>query len=161
MILIALGANLPSRYGTPAETIAQAYAALETRGLKILKKSRLWLTAPVPVSDQPWFHNSVIEIDTILKPADLLLLLHKIEEEFGRVRVVRNEARILDLDLISYHDGIIVDPELQIPHPRLHERGFVLFPLQDIAPDWQHPVSNNSIADMIAALPDGQTARPE
>ncbi len=160
MIVIALGANLPSRFGTPAETIQAAVAALEADGIKVLQASRIWLTAPVPVSDQPWYHNAVVTVETALDAFALLSALHKIETEFGRVRYERNEPRVLDLDLIAYNDEVIERPSLIVPHPRMHERAFVLLPMQDIAPAWTHPITGKNLAGLIALIPSGQRARP-
>lgn len=160
MIYIALGANLPSRFGTPSETLAKACAVLSDRGLRILDQSRIWLTAPVPVSDQPWYHNSVISVETDLSPRDLLNLLLSVEHEFGRVRIMQNEARVLDLDIISYDDLIVSEDSLIIPHPRMHQRGFVLYPLRDITNNWVHPLLNHSIDDLVANLPSDQVAKP-
>lgn len=160
MILIALGANLPSKYGTPRDTLREALKAMEYAGLKPVSVSRLWLTAPVPVSDQPWYHNAVAAIETDLPPLELLAVLQKIENEFGRVRDVRNEPRVLDLDLLAYDDQILDVPGLSLPHPRMHERAFVLLPLRDIAPDWQHPMRYDTLSDLIDAIPDDQKAEP-
>ncbi|HEY8191097.1 MAG TPA: 2-amino-4-hydroxy-6-hydroxymethyldihydropteridine diphosphokinase [Alphaproteobacteria bacterium] len=159
MILVALGANLPGPHGGPLETLAAAKTAMAERDLPILKASRTWLTAPVPVSDQPWYHNEVVQVDTNLTPLALLETLHDIEKEFGRARSERNAARVLDLDLLAYHDEIVDRPELIVPHPRLHSRAFVLLPLQEITPDWIHPVTGVSLAVLIAALPPGQEAK--
>lgn len=158
-ILVALGANLPSRFGLPRETIEAAYRRLEERGIGIAARSRLWLTEPVPVSDQPWFHNAVCRVETRLSPRLLLTLLHEVEAEFGRRRGVVNAARSLDLDLLAY-GGMIIEPEqgVTLPHRRLAERAFVLLPLRDVAPDWRHPVSGKGIETMIAELPAGQKA---
>ena len=160
MILIGLGANLPSRYGTPPETLAAAIRALEVLGISVIASSRIWLTTPVPISDQPWYHNAVISIETALSPTALLKALQSVEENFGRVRDIRNEPRVIDLDLLTYHDKILNQDDLIVPHPRLHERGFVLLPIQDIAPDWQHPVTRASLSDLIKTLPPEQFARP-
>ena len=160
MILIGLGANLPSHFGPPPATLAAAIAALAEYGLTVAAKSRIWLTAPVPISDQPWYHNAVIAIETTLPPLELLKTLQTIENEFGRVRLVRNEPRVIDLDLLAYDDVILEDPTLTIPHPRMHQRNFVLLPIKDIAPDWTHPSLNLSLKDMIAALPKDQDAKP-
>lgn len=160
MIIIAIGANLPSRFGTPAETIQAAIEAMNDEDILTLKSSKIWLTAPVPVSDQPWYHNAVIEVKTDLDAFGLLSLLHKIEANFGRVRYERNEPRVLDLDLVAYHDQIIDRPSLIVPHPRMHERAFVLLPLQDIAPDWKHPITNKTLSEMISPIPADQMARP-
>jgi 2-amino-4-hydroxy-6-hydroxymethyldihydropteridine diphosphokinase len=157
MILIGLGANLESpRHGPPAATLEAALVALADAGMKIAARSRWWRSAPVPVSDQPWFVNGVARVETTLDPVRLLALLHEVEADFGRVRSVPNAPRVLDLDLLD-HDGLVRgDGRLVLPHPRMHERAFVLLPLGDIAPDWRHPVSGLSLADLIAALPPGQ-----
>jgi len=160
LILIALGANLSGPHGGPSETIAAAHEALSTRNMGIMTSSRIWLTAPVPISDQPWYHNQVIQIETKLTPLALLETLQNIEKEFGRERAKRNEARVLDLDLIAYNDEILDRPELIIPHPRMHERAFVLLPLHEIAPDWVHPVLKTPLSALITALPAGQEAKP-
>jgi 2-amino-4-hydroxy-6-hydroxymethyldihydropteridine diphosphokinase len=160
MIFIALGANLPSTYGDPFATLFAAKQAIESRDIKIIHHSRIWLTAPVPISDQPWFHNAVISVETNLSAYDLLMALHDIEHQFGRVRIELNEARFLDLDLIAYHDEIIQDNNFVVPHPRAHERAFVLLPLNDIAPEWVHPSSQQQIDELIKLLPNDQLAYP-
>ncbi len=164
MILIGLGANLDSKYGTPRETLAAAKATLTERGLKILKSSRTWLTAPVPVSNQPWYHNEVIEVHTQLQPEALLAVLQGVETGFGRVRGEKKAPRTLDLDLLIYHDTVIkseeTSSELIVPHPEMHRRAFVLLPMADIVPEWTHPVSGQSLMNLIRALPDEQEAKP-
>lgn len=159
MILIGLGANLPSQYGTPRATCEAALAALDKAGVKVLRRSRWYKTAPVPVSDQPWYVNGVAAVESDLAPAALLALLHDVEQDFGRVRSERNAARVIDLDLLVHGDEIVDDGSLVIPHPRLAERAFVLLPLAEIAPDWVHPVTGKAVADMLAELPAGQQAQ--
>ncbi len=154
MIGIALGANLPSRFGEPVGTLQAAKAALLERGVAVTNESRTYLTEPVPKSDDPWYHNEVVAVETVLGPEDLLAMLHAIEAEFGRVRTVKNAPRLLDLDLISYHDVIVESEVVTVPHPRMHTRAFVLYPLQEIAPTWVHPVSQTPVSDLIAALPE-------
>ena len=156
MILIALGANLPSKYGEPEETLKAALRALEARGVDVVRQSSVWLTAPVPVSDQPWYRNAVICVKTSLEPFELLELLHEVEAEFGRVRAAKNEARALDLDLLAYDDLIINENGFTVPHSRMSERAFVLKPLQEVAPGWKHPVSGRLIEDLITDLPENQ-----
>lgn len=157
MILIAFGANLPSRYGDPAQTLKAAEEELRRRGVDILASSRIWKSAPVPFDDaQPWYYNAVISVETDLSPHELLALLLGIEQDFGRERSLKNAARILDLDLIAYHDKILNEPDLTLPHPRMSERAFVLRPLEDIAPAWVHPVSNKGLFDLILGLPTDQ-----
>ena len=161
MILIALGANLPSRYGSSANTIAAAQSKLEELGVKIQRRSRIWLSAPVPASDQPWYHNAVVAVQTELKPDGLMAVLHAVEQDFGRIRTgERNEARLLDLDIIAYKALQMDEEGLVLPHPRLHERAFVLMPLLDIDPDWCHPTLNMSVQEMIESLPADQKAEP-
>lgn len=162
MILIALGANLTSQHGTPQKTLVAAKIALEKRGIRIIGQSRTWLTAPVPFDpDQDWFHNEVAQVETDLPARDLLETMLAIEKEFGRVRTQKNASRILDLDLIAYNDEIIKEGDtLIVPHPRMHERLFVLKPLEDISKKWNHPITGQNVADMIHDLPDGQEAKP-
>ena len=162
MILIALGANLPSSYGSPAQTIEAAKRAIEGRGISLVKAARIWLTAPVPYDpDQDWYHNSVVAVDTDLPPQDLLQTLLDIELEFGRVRTVKNAPRLLDLDIVAYNDYLIEEGDnLIVPHPRMHERLFVLKPLEDIDKNWIHPRTKQRLADMITACPEDQEAKP-
>lgn len=160
-ILIALGANLPSSHGSPRQTCDAVLPELERRGIRVLSRSRWFESAPVPVSEQPWFINGVIAVETRLAPTRLLAVLHEIERLFGRARREINAARMIDLDLICYGDMVSDGPEPPIlPHPRLRDRAFVLLPLADIAPDWRHPATRDRVADMIDALPAGHSIRP-
>ncbi|MCZ4280186.1 2-amino-4-hydroxy-6-hydroxymethyldihydropteridine diphosphokinase [Kiloniella laminariae] len=158
MIIIALGANLDSpQYGLPLQTCLSALSRLEELGLEISKTSRWLKTAPVPVSDQPWYVNGVVEIKTDLSPEELLALLHRVEEEFGRVRSIVNAPRVIDLDLIAYNDFVSRPGDhLVVPHPRMHERAFVLLPLLDLDPDWQHPLLKKTARELSQALPADQ-----
>lgn len=156
MILIGLGANLDGKYGSAAECLNAAPALFAAKNVDVVAMSSLWKSAPVPVSDQPWYHNAVCAVETALLPHDLLMVLSEIENETGRVRHKQNEARVLDLDLLAYHNEIIESDILLCPHPRLHERAFVLRPLQEVAPDWGHPVSGQLVEDMIKVMPEGQ-----
>lgn len=111
----------------------------------------------MPPSGQPWFVNGVARVDTSLNPAELLARLHEIEFQFGRRRIVRNESRVLDLDLLAYdRERLVEESGLALPHPRIAERAFVLYPLVEIAPEWQHPVSGDTAAEMLRCLPEGQ-----
>lgn len=159
MIFIGIGSNLASGASTPAETCRLALERLQQRGVQLAACSRFYESAPVPLSDQPWYVNAVARIETSLDPAQLLALLHQLEAENGRVRRVVNEARTLDMDLIDYN-GVWQSGPPVLPHPRADVRAFVLLPLRDVAPEWRHPVSGIPIDDLIAALPGGQLIRP-
>ena len=160
-VYIGLGANLPSsEHGTPKETLEAATRMLEAHGLVVVARSPLYESEPVPVSDQPWYLNAVIEVATDRSAAEVLALLHSVENAFGRVRSIRNEARVLDLDLLDHRGMVRQGPESPLlPHPRLVDRAFVLLPLRDIAPDWRHPVSGRKVAELLESLPEGQRIR--
>jgi 2-amino-4-hydroxy-6-hydroxymethyldihydropteridine diphosphokinase len=160
-IYIGLGANLPSpEHGTPRATLDAAMRALELRGLAIVARSAVYESEPVPVSDQSWYLNAVIEVATDLSAPEVLAMLHSVENAFGRVRGLRNEARVLDLDLLDHRGEVQEGPDSPLlPHPRLTDRAFVLLPLRDIAPAWRHPVSGRTIAELLESLPEGQRIR--
>ncbi len=162
MILVGLGGNLPSpRYGPPRATLEAALARMEAQGIRVLRRSRFYRTAPVPASDQPWFVNAVAAVETGLAPDALLAALLGIEAEFGRVRTVPNAPRVLDLDLLAYHEVVSAPGAVpELPHPRLAARAFVLLPLAEIVPDWRHPASGKDVATLIRALPPEQAAAP-
>jgi 2-amino-4-hydroxy-6-hydroxymethyldihydropteridine diphosphokinase len=160
MILVGIGSNLAGQgYDTPLATAMAALEALPTIGVQVSAASSWYLSEPVPVSDQPWFANAVVALACPLAPELLLARLLELETRFGRTRNVRNAARTLDLDLLD-HDGVLRDtPALTLPHPRLHERRFVLAPLCDIAPEWRHPRLGLTAIELLARLPPGQPAR--
>ena len=160
-IYIALGANLPSDHGAPEATLEAALAAIRAAGVTIEARSPWYASAPVPRSEQPDYVNGVARVCTQLGPAELLALLHRIEDAFGRVRRYRNESRVVDLDLIDY-GGVVAGSHgggPVLPHPRAHLRGFVLLPLRDVSPDWCHPVSGRSIDALIGDLSDPDDVR--
>lgn len=160
-ILIAIGANLPSpEFGPPKATCEAALQELARRGLRIVRRSRWFETAPIPVSDQPWYVNGVASVATDRSPEALLALLHEVERRFGRERRDLNAARILDLDIVAYGDLVRTDPPPVLPHPRMHERAFVLMPLADVAPEWRHPADGRSLSELLRALPPDQLIRP-
>ena len=158
-IYIGLGANLPhAKYGPPRQTLEAALSELGRRGVKILRVSPWFRTAPVPASDQPWYVNAVAEIGSSW-PADRLLAeLHAVEDLFGRVRSLPNAARLIDLDLLDFKGEISpAGPgKATLPHPRMVERAFVLRPLAELNPAWRHPVTGAQISDLVKSLPADQ-----
>jgi len=162
-ILIGVGANLPStRTGTPVQTVEAALIALDAHpNVRVRRRSRWFESAPVPISDQPWYVNGVCLVETDLSPRALLDVLHAIEADFGRVRAEKNAPRVLDLDLLAYGDFVTTDDQdFAVPHPRLHERAFVLLPLNDLLPGWSHPRTGTGLDALIAALDKAQIIRP-
>lgn len=151
MILIALGSNLPSRVGTPSETLRAALAELAREDVRVVAVSSFYKTPAWPDPSDPSFVNAVARIETTLSPSSLIALLHDVERAFGRERGTRNAPRTLDLDLLDY-DGRIEGGPPVLPHPRVESRGFVLVPLRDVAPGWKHPVSGHGVDASIAAL---------
>lgn len=160
LIIIAYGANLPGRYGQPWETYDVAKKALADNNIRIVAESSLWETSPVDTPDeQPWYTNAVLAVETELPPQALLETLLSIEHDLGRVRTFRNAAKTVDLDLIAYKDQVIDNaPVLILPHPRMHERAFVLKPLEQISQNWTHPITKTSLDEMIKNLPAEQQA---
>jgi 2-amino-4-hydroxy-6-hydroxymethyldihydropteridine diphosphokinase len=153
-IFIALGANIPSSAGSPADTFRAAVRALEARDVQVLEISRFHQTAAWPDPSDPPFTNAVARVGTSLQPLALLELLHEVETDFGRKRSAPNAPRTLDLDLIDY-GGRIEKGRPRLPHPRVAERRFVLEPLAEVAPDWTHPVTGTPIAELLSRLPRG------
>jgi 2-amino-4-hydroxy-6-hydroxymethyldihydropteridine diphosphokinase len=158
VILIALGANLPSPAGPPAATLRHALARLEQLGVKILSVSSLYETPAWPDPAQPVFVNAVAAVETALQPVELLTLLHGVETDLGRLRSAPNAARTLDIDLLD-HGGRVMNDDVILPHPRMAERSFVLVPLAEIVPDWRHPVTGQGVGEFLAGLPDRATTK--
>lgn len=147
---LGLGTNMGDR----AATLAAAKAALAaTPGLTLTRASSLYETAPQGLTDQPWFLNAVLEVETSLEPAALLFACLAVEARFGRERTVRWGPRTLDVDVLLFGDRTIDTAELQVPHPRLHERAFVLVPLHEIAPDAEVP-GRGRVRDLLAGVAD-------
>jgi 2-amino-4-hydroxy-6-hydroxymethyldihydropteridine diphosphokinase len=160
-IFIAIGANLPDRFGVcPLQIGEQAARAVAgIAGLSDALRSRWFSSAPVPASDQPRYINGILRLEGKVDPAALLAALQAIEAAAGRERSVRNAARTLDLDIVAM-DGLVREaPDPQLPHPRAHLRAFVLLPLRDVAPGWVHPVLGRRVEALLAALPP-QDIRP-
>jgi 2-amino-4-hydroxy-6-hydroxymethyldihydropteridine diphosphokinase len=148
---IALGANLPSPAGPPDATLAAALDHLRTFG-RIAARSSLYSTAPVDFADQPRFLNAVVALSTDLPPRALLDALLSIERRFGRDRAAAlpNGPRTLDLDLLLYGDLVLSEFDLELPHPRLAQRAFVLVPLVEIAPNTVDPRSGLTASQLLA-----------
>ena len=148
---LALGSNLGNR----AENLRNAIEALNSReGIRVTRKSSFYETEPVGGPDQGKFLNGVIEIKTTLEPEDLLKVVMNIESELGRVRREHWGPRTIDIDILTLDDLVYVSPTLSIPHPLMHERGFVLRPLLEIAPDFKHPVFGTSGSDLLSVCMD-------
>lgn len=176
--MIALGGNSPSPIGGPQQSIVASLLCISQEVGEIVSVSRFYRTPAFPAGSGPDFVNAAALVETGLDAAALLEALHAIEARFARERLRRWGARTLDLDLLSLGDEIRPDPatqaawmalaperqrneapgELILPHPRLQDRGFVLIPLAEIAPGWRHPVTGRTVAEMAAALPDGEKA---
>jgi 2-amino-4-hydroxy-6-hydroxymethyldihydropteridine diphosphokinase len=150
---IGLGANLPSSAGQPETTLAAAAKCLAEFG-PIVSRSSLYSTEPVGFADQPRFLNAVVALDTSRQPRQLLDALLATEHEFGRDRSlgVANGPRTLDLDILLYGNLILSEPGLEIPHPRLAQRAFVLIPLGEIAPDAVEPRSGRAVSQLLQSL---------
>lgn len=156
-ILIGLGANLPHLGRPPRQTLEAALDRLGALGAPAVAVSPWYRSRAVPASDQPDFVNGAAVLRSELEPHALLDLLHRVEREFGRTRGVRFAARTLDLDLLGYGDRVAAEAGgLQLPHPGLPARAFVLVPLADVAPAWRHPVLGRDVAALRAALPEAE-----
>jgi 2-amino-4-hydroxy-6-hydroxymethyldihydropteridine diphosphokinase len=146
-IYIALGTNLGDR-------LANLHTAIEAMPpkVKVLAESHVYETPPWGYEDQPAFLNMVLKAETSLEPEALLKYLKQIEVELGREKTVRWGPRLIDLDILFYDDLVVDTPPLVIPHPRLHERAFVLVPLADVAIDYAHPVLGERVRDLLQAV---------
>ena len=147
VVFLALGANLGDREKNLHEAIARLAPFVD-----ITSTSSIYETEPVGVREQPWFLNLVVRGTTTLSPVDLLRRVKKIEIEMGRSEGIRFGPRPIDIDILFYDRLIELSPALTIPHPRLHERAFVLIPLAEIAPDFVHPRLRLRIRDLLAGL---------
>lgn len=158
MILVGIGANLSGIAGEPLSACNAAVSVIISSGITVIHRSRWIESSPVPLSTQPWFVNGVALIDTELEPRTLLDFFHQVEIIFGRTRSRPNAPRVLDLDLLAYHQ-LVNDASPILPHPRLHERAFVLLPLLEIAPYWYHPKKKKTVLQMVTTLPSDQKLR--
>lgn len=145
IVYLALGSNLGNRLAN----LKQAVAALSPQ-MEVKAKSHVYETPPWGYEDQPKFLNQVIKVKTYLEPESLLKHIKRLEVTLGRKASVPNGPRLIDIDILFYDDLILNTASLAIPHPHLHERGFVLLPLMDIDPDLVNPANQKSVREMVA-----------
>ena len=144
-VYLALGSNLGDR----EENLREAISSLSPQ-MVVKAKSHIYETPPWGYEDQPKFLNQVLKVQTYLEPEPLLKHVKRLEIALGRKASFRNGPRLIDIDILFYDDRVLNTPLLTLPHPRLHERGFVLLPMMDIAPDLIHPVTKKSVREMVA-----------
>lgn len=153
-IYLSLGSNIGDR----ERNLRDAIKRLAAPDMKILRVSPVYETEPMDYTDQPWFLNLVVEAGTSLFPLQLLSRVAKIERAMGRVRNKVKGPRTLDIDILLYGNAVVRTPTLEIPHPRMAERRFVLAPLADLAPTLRHPALGKSIKELLDGLA-GQAVR--
>ena len=146
---LSLGSNIGDR----ERNLRAAIERLATPGLRVLRVSPIYETEPVDVTDQRWFYNLVLEAETTLFPLQLLARAQKVERVLGRVRTVSKGPRTIDIDILLYGTAVMRGDKLEIPHPRMAERRFVLVPLHDLAPGLRHPVARKTVAELLRAAP--------
>jgi 2-amino-4-hydroxy-6-hydroxymethyldihydropteridine diphosphokinase len=144
IVYLALGSNM----GVRSANLKNAINNL-TPQMNLKAKSNVYETAPWGFTDQPAFLNQVVKVETYLEPEALLLHLKRLESVMGRVPNFQNGPRLIDIDILFFDDLVLDSPIVQIPHPRLHERAFVLIPLHEISPDLVHPVLQKSVGELL------------
>jgi 2-amino-4-hydroxy-6-hydroxymethyldihydropteridine diphosphokinase len=157
--VVALGCSLPGSYPSREALLESAIEALASEGLTVVGRSAWWTSAAWPDPSGPAYLNGVALVETGLSADEVLAALHRIETRFGRVRAQPNAPRTLDLDLIA-HGRAVLDRAVVVPHPRGHERLFVMGPLAEIAPSWRHPVDGRTAAELAASASVGADAKP-
>ena len=155
LIYLSLGSNLGDR----AANLERAIEALSGIGVRVLRRSSTYETEPVDFHEQPWFLNCAVEAETLLEPRQLLDGLQAIESRLGSRKLVQRGPRIIDLDILFYEAAVIQEAGMEIPHPRLAERRFVLIPLAELAPGLRHPVLRKTAAELLAATQDRSAVR--
>ena len=149
-IYLSIGSNLGDR----SEHLREAVTRLAAEEIGVLRESSIYETEPRDFRDQPWFLNQVVEAETDLFPRQVLARVQKIEREMGRRRGVAKGPRVIDIDIILFGDAVLRTPELEIPHPRISERRFVLEPLAELSPDLRHPETGRSVREMVEGVKD-------
>lgn len=159
-VIIALGGNIAGDFGSSEALLEAALARFAEAGLPLVARSSWWRSAAWPDPSVQEYRNGVVLVEARLAPERVIRTLFNLEAAFGRVRGARNAARTLDLDLIAHGRTVSDNPSLTLPHPRAHERLFVMGPLAEIAPEWRHPVLGRTAADLAATATVGLDARP-
>ena len=150
--------SLGSNVGDRKHQLCAAIQRLETKG-RIVSVSSFYETEPVEFTDQAWFLNCAVALETNEAPEELLTAILHIEKEMGRRRVQKKGPRTIDIDILLFGDTVLDSPSLTIPHPAMHERRFVLQPLAEIAPDMRHPILRKKVWELLDGLPEGQAVR--
>jgi 2-amino-4-hydroxy-6-hydroxymethyldihydropteridine diphosphokinase len=159
-IILAVGGNLAGDYPSLEALLEAALSAFLRAGLHVVRRSGWWRSAAWPDPGAPAYLNGVAIVETKLSPRALLAQVLALEAAFGRSRTEPNAPRTLDIDLIAYGRSVFDEPGLTLPHPRAHERLFVMAPLAEIAPGWVHPVLGRTAAELAAGARIGADARP-
>ena len=152
MIYLNIGSNLPSKKGGRENNILKAITYLKKLNLNLIKISGFYQTPSYPNYSDPKFINLCVKLESNLKASELLNQIKKIEKKLGRTRIKKNEPRTCDIDIIDFNGEIIKNDELVTPHPRLHLRNFVIYPLKEIEPNWCHPIFNKNIDSFFQEL---------